>query len=208
MTITNSGFSNGSSSDHNPADPLKASHHQTAGFTLIEVAIALGIIAFALVALMGMLPIGLDSLHDSKRNTIDARIVQQMSTMLRLSDWSTPGSTPGTDGGNTIINSYNGVLYYFDSDGNQIGSSQKPPANSNLITYTAQLTINNKSATSGNVTLPGTSQSNSFLLSFTVLITDLPANVSDRFSFSGFPALQHSRNTLMYTTLVSQSSGA
>src|SRR5687768_507949 len=42
----------------------------SAGFTLVEIAIALGIIGFALVAIIGILPAGLQVQRDNKEDTI------------------------------------------------------------------------------------------------------------------------------------------
>ena len=42
----------------------------TAGFTMVEIAIALGVIAFALVAIIGILPTGLEVQRDNRSETI------------------------------------------------------------------------------------------------------------------------------------------
>lgn len=175
------------------------------GFTLIEVAIALGIIAFALVALLGMLPVGLTTFHDAKRNTVDARIIQQLTAMLQLSDWSSPS---GTNTSESPEAGYIGTEYYFDSYGNQLGTSRNLPKDLNQIVYTAQISVNGGSASARNVTLPGASGASPFLASFTVLITDLPAGASDRFSYSTYPQLKRGQNTLLYSVLIAQTSGA
>jgi type II secretory pathway pseudopilin PulG len=49
-----------------------------AGFTMAEIAIALGVIAFALIAIIGILPIGLQTQRDNREDTIvveDARVL-------------------------------------------------------------------------------------------------------------------------------------
>jgi type II secretory pathway pseudopilin PulG len=48
------------------------------GFTMVEIAIALGVIAFALIAIIGILPIGLQTQRDVREETIvnqDARVL-------------------------------------------------------------------------------------------------------------------------------------
>lgn len=185
------------------------------GFTLVEIAIALGIIAFALVALMAMLPVGLTSLHESKRNTIDARVLQELVTTLQSSDWSTPGKND-----DAIIQGYNGALYYYDSYGTLLGSKLKAGADTspkgtdtNRVVYTAELLLHSNSSGQGgtaavsNVSLPGDQTPNQYLRNFTILITDLPASVSDRFDFATYPNLKHSDDTKIYNTLINQSSG-
>src|SRR6188768_670419 len=41
-----------------------------AAFTMVEIAIALGVIAFALVAIVGVLPIGLQTQKDNREDTV------------------------------------------------------------------------------------------------------------------------------------------
>ncbi|HJO08940.1 MAG TPA: prepilin-type N-terminal cleavage/methylation domain-containing protein [Verrucomicrobiota bacterium] len=47
-----------------------AQHSSQAGFTMIELAICLGIIAFALVAIIGVLPVGINVQKDNREETI------------------------------------------------------------------------------------------------------------------------------------------
>ncbi|CAN5593677.1 hypothetical protein BH09VER1_BH09VER1_41350 [soil metagenome] len=49
-----------------------------AGFSLIEIVLALGIISFAIVAIMGMFPVALRSAQESQRETRAALIAQQI----------------------------------------------------------------------------------------------------------------------------------
>ncbi len=49
-----------------------------AGFTMVEIAISIGVIAFALVAIIGILPTGLQTQRDNREDTIvnqDARVI-------------------------------------------------------------------------------------------------------------------------------------
>ena len=60
------------------------------GFSLIEVTIALGITAIALVSLMGMLPKGMETLRRAADKAIEGRIHQQILGELQLTPWETP----------------------------------------------------------------------------------------------------------------------
>ncbi len=46
------------------------------GFSLVEVVLALGVIAFAIVAILGIVPIGLRTSHDAQDDTRAAQIAQ------------------------------------------------------------------------------------------------------------------------------------
>ncbi len=87
------------------------------GFTLIEVMVALAVVTFGLVAVLGMLPVSLKSARDTADNTLAATIVQDVFTGVRSSFMTytnpvTAGvalSTIGAIGSSTV---------YFDSKGN------------------------------------------------------------------------------------------
>jgi len=57
---------------------IPALRRRAAGFTMVEIAIALGVIAFALIAIIGILPAGLQTQRDNREETIinqDARLL-------------------------------------------------------------------------------------------------------------------------------------
>jgi uncharacterized protein (TIGR02598 family) len=58
------------------------------GFSLIEVAISLAIMAFTCVSLMGLIPIGLTSFHQAMGSTIEADIVQDLTNDMLLANFS------------------------------------------------------------------------------------------------------------------------
>ena len=52
--------------------------HREAGFTMVEIAISLGVIAFAIIAIIGILPTGLQGQRDNREETVinqDARLL-------------------------------------------------------------------------------------------------------------------------------------
>ena len=54
------------------------SPRRTQGFTLVEIAIAIGILAVALVALMGMLPAGMSNFRKAMDTSVTAQIAQKL----------------------------------------------------------------------------------------------------------------------------------
>lgn len=62
-----------------PPLPLQ---NKLSAFSLIEVTIALGIVAFALIPLVGLLPIGLNAAHDAVEKTTLSHIVRQIGSDL------------------------------------------------------------------------------------------------------------------------------
>ena len=88
---------------HGPRPKLRFG--SKASFSLIEVVIALGIIAFVLVPMMGLLTGGLSSIHTSVNNSVTSEIIDQVRATQE-------GATS-----NTLYNEPTTTVYYFDSQG-------------------------------------------------------------------------------------------
>lgn len=54
------------------------------GFSLVEVTLAIGIISFCLLTMLGLLPAGLSALRDAGQETAQSQIVQQISNKAQL----------------------------------------------------------------------------------------------------------------------------
>ena len=75
------------------------------GFTLVEIALALGIFAFAIVAIMALFPVGLRSANESRVETIVTQIARTVLSDLRTGEFKkariviaplpVAGTTPG-----------------------------------------------------------------------------------------------------------------
>jgi type II secretory pathway pseudopilin PulG len=70
---------------------VKSFRGQNAGFTLVEVTLALGVAAFCLVALMGLLPTSLKTQQSSIQQTTANQIISEISTFLRADVRLPPG---------------------------------------------------------------------------------------------------------------------
>jgi uncharacterized protein (TIGR02598 family) len=84
------------------------SPHASQGFSLIEVTLAIGIIAFAFVALFGLLPTGLQTFRGSIDQTNDTNILQDINSMVQVTAWKNIEKLDATKGGD---------IYYFDEEG-------------------------------------------------------------------------------------------
>lgn len=62
-----------------PAALRGAPQARTSAFTLVEVTLSVGVLAVALVSLMGLLPVGLANFRQAMTNTIESQIVQSIS---------------------------------------------------------------------------------------------------------------------------------
>jgi len=80
------------------------------GFSLIEVVIALGIGSFALVAMLGVIPVGLQSIRDSVFVTSQAAITESLVANAQRTPWDK-------------LDAWNGALRYFSVEGRPLTTS-------------------------------------------------------------------------------------
>lgn len=97
------------------------------GFSLVEVTIALGVTAFALVALFGMLPTGLNLFRSSMDTSIKSQIVQELNSEALLADFTDLIELSKTDP----------QLRYFDDNGKDVTEIGGESAS----IYTAQVKV-------------------------------------------------------------------
>ncbi|MGB8353240.1 MAG: hypothetical protein WCD79_05080 [Chthoniobacteraceae bacterium] len=75
---------------------MKIKVRHTAGFSLVEVTLALAVTAFCLVVIFGLLPVGLNSNQNSIQQTAAANIARAIISDLRATQISIPASTRST----------------------------------------------------------------------------------------------------------------
>jgi uncharacterized protein (TIGR02598 family) len=57
-------------------------------FTLVEVSLACGLISFALVSILGLMSVGLNTLRETMGRTVEGQIVQKLSAQILLVPFS------------------------------------------------------------------------------------------------------------------------
>jgi uncharacterized protein (TIGR02598 family) len=129
------------------------------GFTLVEVTIAIGVVAFGFIASLGLLPKGLTTFRSAMDNSVGAQIAQRVLNDSQQQDFDS-----------LIANGSTNAVRYFDDQGNELTVANKARAiyhantrvlidttmpggtvNSNIVTVTIQVANN-----PGNLTLPAT----------------------------------------------------
>lgn len=100
-------------------------------FTLVEVALALGIAAFALVPIFGLLPLGLQTSRSAVDLTISAQIAQRLTGMVQQANSSSDATSQ-----EALYSDLQKSYYYFDGEGQFI-----PPGSTtaNSSVYTAAI---------------------------------------------------------------------
>jgi uncharacterized protein (TIGR02598 family) len=108
------------------------------GFSLIEVTIAIGLVAFVLVSLIGLLSIGIKTRGEGSRKTAQAKVIQYLQDQLPVRDWNT--NTPTSFGFRALTNfagtTANSPVLYFDLDGSEV-----PAANTNDHYFQATILV-------------------------------------------------------------------
>lgn len=82
------------------------------GFSLVEVVVAMGIVTFSLVAMLGLMPVGLSTLRQSMDRNAEAQILGQISSELFATSFDRLGEYAGKS------------PYYFDGEGQPVPSAQ------------------------------------------------------------------------------------
>jgi len=107
-------------SAHSGHKPFKL--RKRGGFSLIEIALAIGVLSFGMLATVGLLPIGMSTFHQAIDTSIGAQVVQRVINDARQTDFTTLITGSNTQ---TIAAGTTGLkaMRYFDSQGNELTSS-------------------------------------------------------------------------------------
>jgi len=128
------------------------------GFSLVEVVIALGVVAFALISVLGLIPVGLQSFRQAIDNSATTQIVQRVVNEAQQTDFNSLANTVYyfDDQGTLLSGSTSQTLYSVNvivskptsipSDG-IVNSGSMSVASTNLATLAIQITQNGGGAT-------------------------------------------------------------
>lgn len=87
------------------------------GFSLVEVSVAIAIIAFAFVALFGLLPIGMQVSRTSIDATNENWIVQDLHSMVQVSEWKNVVEELSFE--------KSGEIFYYDEEGRLVDTENE-----------------------------------------------------------------------------------
>lgn len=87
---------------------INHSHSQfkARGFSLIETVLAIGVVSFAMLGILGMIPLGLNNFRTAMTYTAESEIVQNLSNQVYREDYATLDSST--------------VSKYYDLQGNYL----------------------------------------------------------------------------------------
>lgn len=109
----------------------RSSPSSSAGFSLVEVTIAVAIAALGFITLLGLLPQGLNMARESAQLSTGARIIQKLSGEMQSAAWQ------------DITWTGYGPLRYFTAEGSEIVASESsdPQDLATRLTYVASVQL-------------------------------------------------------------------
>ena len=103
--------------------PSHSFRKRNAAFSLIEIVIALGVVGFAVVPMVGILPVGLSNFRSAADISVGTQISQRIINELQQSDFDVL-----TGGGGNLGGSFCKTVRYFDDQGNELATTQRTAA--------------------------------------------------------------------------------
>lgn len=176
------------------------------GFSLVEVTLAIGITAVALVSLMGMIPRGMKTLQKAADQAVMGRIHQQILGELQLTPWE-------SESGQAPLDSFDGAVRFYDDQGIELAQSDKGGIDH---IYTAKISlprIGSKlpnsvgGGTHQGVVTPGASKGGVRIETVRLAIVEITSNVDPNFlqnPGSGFDGLNYANAVSVYRTMVAR----
>jgi uncharacterized protein (TIGR02598 family) len=144
-----------------PSKTMKRSLAETSAFSLVEVTLALGVAAFCLIAVLGLLPTSLKTQQASIQQTTANSIISQIFSDLRADLRLPPGlASHETDGGfqpplhGHWLNRLTPDTLYFTQEGKPVNSGQDVAVFRATITYNPLSPTGNTSLASITVSWP------------------------------------------------------
>jgi len=88
-------------------EPAPRRRH-AAGFSLVEVTLAIGIVSFAMLALLGVVPVGLSTMRQAADRTVESQIVRQIGAEALYTPFS------------ELKTNFSGTTLYFNDEGSAL----------------------------------------------------------------------------------------
>ena len=137
------------------------------GFSLVEVTLAVGVVSFALMSVIALIPTGLSSFKVAMDNSVGSQIVERIVNELQQTDFNTLCPTKSLP---MVRSPYQ--KRYFDDQGNEVtvsgGTSAKPSGS----IYEAQILLTNPTS------LPGDGGSSNNLATVSIILVNNPTTQS------------------------------
>ena len=117
---------------------MKAHARSAAGFSIVEITLALGVAAFCLIAVLGLMAVGLKTQQASVQQTKANAIISQLADDLRADVRLPPGQASKAQGQWSNLHGHWAAqatpdTLYFTNEGKQTGSVNQSPAPTDAV---------------------------------------------------------------------------
>ena len=126
---------------------LQRKQPRQSGFSLVEIVVAVGIVATVMVALLGMIPTGLNAVNEAADTMAEIRIAQKIMGEIQMTEWDD-------------LDEWDDGALYYDNEGSLLETPEK-----NKIRYTCRVEIDDE------FQLPGTGAVNDLVRNITIKIS-------------------------------------
>jgi uncharacterized protein (TIGR02598 family) len=164
----------------NKSHSKQRDQHCIFAFSLIEVVLAMGIAATALVALFGLLPTGLKTFRNTVNTAVGSQIAERAFNDIQVANWSDVQS----------------ANRYFDEQGNELTNSGSSNAPNCLYWVLVNITNSLSGTVATSTTLMGSTSTN--LMTVTIMVANNPRGILP--GSTVFTTTNPS--TLVFTTLI------
>ena len=87
----------------------RSSSLRATGFSLVECVLAIGVVSFAFVSILAMIPMGMTAFRQAVDTTVGSQIVHRLINEAQQTDYSTLVANPTSE-------------HYFDDQGNEVAT--------------------------------------------------------------------------------------
>lgn len=147
---------------------LRRGRSRLAAFSLVEIALTLGIVAFALIPVIGLLPVGLASFRKGMDLSVGAQITQRIIDEAQQSDFETltaNGTTPFSE-----------PVRYFSVQGEELTSDGKMIGSPGQEQFAIIYRVNTRISPATAMPAPASGVANPNIATVTVQVANNPSN--------------------------------
>ena len=128
MMTCNSPFPEAAPSSRNPSRTLYRGRQKARAFSLVEVVLSIGVVAFAFIGVFSLLPAGMTAFREGMDASISAQIAQRVIGEAEQSNFDALVPVDGNNIDGVTVGGSSGQFYalplrYFDDQGTELGVS-------------------------------------------------------------------------------------
>ncbi len=155
-----------------------ATQRNNAAFSLVEVVLAVGIMALGVVTILGLLPHGMEMSRKTANEQAETRIVDQLVGEVQAADWETMG-------GVTAAGAASSVMAFFDDQGLRLYESSGSVAD--LLVYAARVKLVDTTELTKGMQMPSKAGATAYNANLRRVMVEVAVTQDQDFNFDSPP---------------------